>query len=72
MTSSGQSLEQRPLSTEEDTDARELDMLLSMSSMSKTITYSDVEQVSSVMVLSLCPTVSTCIKHEVGQTRTEK
>lgn len=60
-------MEQRPLSTEEDTDARELDMLLCMSSMSKTLTYSAVEQVSSVMVLSLCPTVSNMKWVKLGQ-----
>lgn len=42
LTSSGQSLEQRPLSTEEHTDGRGLDMLLTMCYMSNTITHSAV------------------------------
>lgn len=42
LTSSGQSLEQRPLSTEEHTDGGGLDMLLTMCYMSNTITHSAV------------------------------
>lgn len=42
LTSSGQSLEQRPLSTEEHTDGGGLDMLLTMCYMSNTIMHSAV------------------------------
>lgn len=42
LTPSGQSLEQSPLSTDDDTEARELDKLFSVCSMSIIVTYSAV------------------------------